>query len=704
MIDMKIDFISDLVPSAMMESLRSRGIKEFTPPQAEAIEKGLLKGSNIMVASPTASGKTLIGELAAVYSILAKGKKAIYIGPMKALVSEKFNEFTKAYPYIKAAISMGDLDSGDPWLAEYDMIFVSTEKFDSLLRHKIDWLPSVGCVVFDEIHMVDDYSRGPVLEVIITKLSMYKEIQLVGLSATIGNPEELAKWIGAELVTSDYRPVKLLKGIVFSNSIYYYDGYSQEVYEMDGSSKVPEARVLEDTLHKGKQMLSFFYSKRNAESSAVKLSSVTKAVLTEDEKAKLAEIADKVENVLDSPTTQCRKEASLIRNGIAFHHSGLMSAQKAYVEDAFKSNLIKAICATTTLGLGVNLPAHTVLVRDLHKHSEEGNAYVGVNEVMQLFGRAGRPAYDTEGRALVIAKEKYNLMPLYERYIAADPEPIESKLGVMPVLRMHILSFIAEDFLNSKPEISKFLSNTFYGYQYGSTNMDTFIDQVISSLTDWNFVEEHSSSYVATKLGKRISELYIDPLSAKWIMDSVGKATDSIGLLYILCNTIEMRPYVYVTEEAESKFVYYKSLNPELYSMEASYSYYDPVAAFSTAMMLSDWISEEDEDAIMKGYHTTPGAMYAKISNIDWLIYAAAEISRILKMPTHLLVETRVRLRYGIKDELLDLVRLEQIGRVRARKLFNNGIKTIEDIRKNPEKVSILLGREIAKKVYSQLE
>ena len=700
---MNLDYLSDIAPREMVESMRGRGIKEFTPPQAEAIEKGLLQQENIIVASPTASGKTLIGEMASVYNILAKGKKAIYIGPMKALVSEKFTEFKHDYPYIKSAVSMGDLDSADLWLSEYEMIFISTEKFDSLLRHKIDWLSSVGCVVFDEIHMIDDYSRGPVLEVILSKLLMYKGIQIIGLSATIRNPEELSKWLNAKLVVSDYRPIKLLKGVILSDKIYYYDGYNQDVYLMDGSSKIPEARVLEDTLEKKKQMLIFYYSKRNAEAGALKLSKITENSLTDDEKDKLNLIADKVEKVLEIPTEQCKKIASLMRKGIAFHHSGLLGMQKTYIEDAFKENLIKAICATTTLGLGVNLPAHTVLIRDLNKHTDRGNEYVGVNEAIQLFGRAGRPKYDTEGRALIIAKEKYNLRPLYERYIESEPDPIESKLGVMPVLRMHILSFIAEDFLNSKDQIEGFLKSTFYGYQYGNSSKITlFVNQVIDSLMDWGFIEKLGNNFIATKIGKRISELYIDPLSAKWLNDSISKAKDTMDMLYIISNTLEMRPYVRVTEDAEAQFVYYKSINPDLYISDDEYSYYND-AAFSTAMLLNDWINEIDEDTIIKKYHTTPGAIYAKNMNADWLIYSAIEIAKIMKKPTHLLIETRVRLRYGIKDELLDLVRLEQIGRVRARKLFNNGIKSISDIRSNPEKVSVILGKEITKHLLDQL-
>ena len=174
-----------------------------------------------MIASPTASGKTLVAEIACVNSILSSGKRAIYIAPMRALASEKFTEFKETYPYISAAISIGDLDSNDPWLKEYSMLFFSTEKFDSLLRHGIDWVQSIGCIIFDEVHMLGDLSRGPTLELLITKLSTMCDAQMIALSATIGNAEEIAKWMKASLVRSDYRPVKLEKGVLHQSSVYY---------------------------------------------------------------------------------------------------------------------------------------------------------------------------------------------------------------------------------------------------------------------------------------------------------------------------------------------------------------------------------------------------------------------------------------------------------------------------------------------------
>ena len=203
--------IKGKAPYEIIESILQRGISSFTPPQEESIKKGLLSSENIVVAAPTASGKTLIAEIACANSIIGKGKKAVYIAPMRALVYEKYNEFKAAYPYVKTAMSIGDLDSGDHGLQNYDMLFVSTEKFDSLLRHGISWLDRIGCLVFDEVHMLGESGRGPTLEVLMTKLKQTCGAQIIALSATIGNSDEIARWLKATLVQSDWRPVKLKK-------------------------------------------------------------------------------------------------------------------------------------------------------------------------------------------------------------------------------------------------------------------------------------------------------------------------------------------------------------------------------------------------------------------------------------------------------------------------------------------------------------
>lgn len=695
------------MPFEIIESLEKRGIAKLTPPQESAVNAGLLEGSNLVVAAPTASGKTLIAEIACVNSILSKRMKAVYVAPMRALVTEKYNEFRTAYPYIRSAMSIGDFDSSDNWLADYEIIFVSTEKFDSLIRHGVEWLSHIGCLVFDEVHMLGDLSRGPTLEILITKLTTVCRAQIIALSATIGNAGEIAKWLGAKVIESDYRPVKLTKGIICNSAVYYDDDGTERSAILSGSSKIPEIRLAEDTLALKKQALIFYSTRRNAESGAQKMAAALGDSISRHAKPELDRLSNEVLNVLERPTEQCVKLSKLVKYGVAFHHAGLMNAQRGLVEDAFKANKIKIICSTTTLGFGVNMPAHTVLVRDLHRYENSSSGMIGVNEVTQLFGRAGRPQYDTEGRALLIASSIDRMRELYRDYIVAEPEPIDSSLAVVPVLRSHVLSLIATGFVSRVDALEGFFSRSFYGVQYGSTrHMNRVLGDVLSDLEKWGMLVGDGEGYSATKLGSRVSELYIDPLSAKWIVDSMPEANDTIGMLFMVSNTLEMRPYVRVTRDAEESLAAYMHTHRKLMAQGLNpmdYGNYSPEGAFSTAMMLNDWIDEMKEPDVVKKYSSTPGALYTKITNADWLIYSAIELAKIVKRPSRKMVEVRVRLRYGIKEELLDLVRLQQIGRVRARMLYAAGIRDVASLRQNRHRVAGILGKEVAEKILSQL-
>ena len=461
---MNVKDLRGKLPDEVLDSFNKRGIVSLTPPQSAAVERGLLSGNDFVVAAPTASGKTLIAEMAMLKNIIWNRKKAVYVAPMRALVSEKYHEFKESYPFIKTAMSIGDLDSLDSWLYEYDIVFASTEKLDSLIRHGASWLDAVGCIIFDEVHMLDDSSRGPTLEILMTRLRrVAKDSQVIALSATIGNTKELAEWLDSELIESDYRPVELRKGIEHDGTVYYADGEE----ELGSHGKLPELRITENTLGMGKQLIIFYSTKRNAEAGAERIAYETAKMIGAKDAAELKGVSKEILGALGRPTSQCEKLASLVEKGVAFHHSGLVNEQRHAVEEAFKANKIKAICSTTTLGMGVNLPAHTVVVRDTVRYDEHyGSSRMSVNVVTQLFGRAGRPKYDRIGRALLIAKSKEDMRGLYEHYMDGRLEPIESKLGIENVLRTHILSFIATRFLSSKESISDFMSGTFYGNLY----------------------------------------------------------------------------------------------------------------------------------------------------------------------------------------------------------------------------------------------
>jgi helicase len=208
------------IPEKIFTEIEKRGFADLRPCQWKAIDAGLFKDKNLLVCTPTASGKTLVAELAALNAIYHDQGKAVYVVPLRALASEKHKQFKKDYPHLKVALSSGDLDSQDSFLEQYDIIITTSEKLDSLIRHKTPWLPSVKVAVIDEIHLLNDVSRGPTLEVLITLLRhLLPKLQIIGLSATIGNPEELADWLGAELVIDHWRPVRLDKGVYLHGKV-----------------------------------------------------------------------------------------------------------------------------------------------------------------------------------------------------------------------------------------------------------------------------------------------------------------------------------------------------------------------------------------------------------------------------------------------------------------------------------------------------
>jgi len=213
-----------MLPKDILEVYAREGVSALRPAQEKAIQAGLLDGKNLLICTPTASGKTLIGELAMVNNLVKEHGTAVYIVPLVALASEKFKDFKRRYAgLLKVALSVGDLDGSDPHLADYDIIVCTAEKLDSLLRHRAPWVSRIATVVVDEVHLLNDVERGPTLEILLTILrTVLPKVQVVALSATIGNPGQLADWLGAELVIDTWRPVELKRGILYDGKITYH--------------------------------------------------------------------------------------------------------------------------------------------------------------------------------------------------------------------------------------------------------------------------------------------------------------------------------------------------------------------------------------------------------------------------------------------------------------------------------------------------
>ncbi len=330
---MDVEELEDQLSKYVVGVLKKRGIKRLFPPQVEAIRRGLFGRRNMVIAIPTASGKTLIAELAMVKEVL-EGGKCLYTVPLRALANEKFEEFRRWEEIgIEVGIATGDYESKDEWLSNRDIVVATAEKADSLLRNRASWIRDVTCLVVDEIHLIDSANRGAVLEVLIAKMRRINpELRIIALSATIPNAEEIAEWLDAELVRSDWRPVPLYEGVFVNGRLELYsNGIPVEIRKLGKSVE----DLVEDCLKEGGQVLVFDSTRRNAENTALKLANMTSDY---SDSGELEEIARLVLEENDGEMS--RKLSKCIASGCAFHHAGLLNSQRAVVERAFREGKI----------------------------------------------------------------------------------------------------------------------------------------------------------------------------------------------------------------------------------------------------------------------------------------------------------------------------------------------------------------------------
>lgn len=669
----------------IIEVLAGQGIEELYPPQEEAL-KPVLEGKSVVVAVPTASGKSLVAYIAVLKAFL-EGKKSLYVVPLRALASEKYDDLRQFESLgIKVAKTVGDFDAPEQELKSKDVIVATSERADSLLRHKSDWMHYIGVVVADEIHLINDPNRGPTLEVTLVRLKeMNPRMQFVALSATIRNSIELAEWLGAEHVQSDWRPVELKEGIYFDNGIGFSDG-SVEFIEPE---KDPLVSLVLDTVGDGGQSLVFVNTRRSSESVAERISKALAKTLGHDELEKLSELAGIFSTCEEEPTTIGARLAKCIEGGAAFHNAGLTDKQRKLIEDNFRKRNIKCIAATPTLAAGINLPARRVIIRDLRRYDAEfGSVPIPVLEAKQMCGRAGRPQFDPFGEAVLVAKSRRDMEFLKENYILAETESIRSKLGSEPALRTHVLATIATGYAQNREELMNFIDRTFFAYQMDVWTIEGMIDNMLAFLEESELIAREDDEFHATLYGKRTSDLYIDPLSAVTLKGAIDESesveTNDLCLLHACCTTPDMpmlylrkKDYDWIYDLAHENIGSFLIEPPDDDSPEMEYF----LSALKTAGMLMSWMDEVPENDIVLKYGVGPGDIRGRVENGEWLLYSMREIARLFGDPlVGRLNPLVLRIRYGIKAELLPLVKLRNIGRKRARVLFGAGFDTPEKL------------------------
>lgn len=681
----------------LIERYVSSGIHDLYPPQAECVEKGIFEGKNLLIAIPTASGKTLVAEMA-MHFHFRKGGKCLYIVPLKALASEKYEEFSGKGA--RVGISTGDFDRRDEYLGRNDIIIATSEKVDSLLRNASPWLNDITLLVVDEVHLIDSPDRGPTLEMVIAKMRVKNPaMQLIALSATIGNPGALARWLDAGMVTSSWRPVDLRQGVYYDGAIHFRSGERP----VPSVSRHESVNLIMDTITEGGQCLVFVSSRKNAEAFAKQ---AAKAIHLENEE--LNAYRKRLEKVAE--TDQEKALAHCVGSGAAFHHAGLRRESRSIVEEGFRKGHIRCISSTPTLAAGLNLPARRVIIKEYRRYSSgEGMVPIPAREYHQMAGRAGRPHLDPYGESVLIGHDARDAGELFSYYIDAPAEDVNSQCSSEEALATHILSLIASGFVCSRPALREFMRTTFYFHQKKQDRiLESVIGRALLFLDGAEMIVQQDDLLSATEYGMIVSQLYIDPVSADIILDGLLKADDysDIGLLQLICSTPDM--YTLFVGNRDSHYLERFVLEHEGdlwidFPYEETEGYF---RALKTAMVLFDWSREIPEATICERYSIGAGDIYNILESATWLLHASSRLSRMFRgIFSSSIQEYEYCMKHGIKRELIPLVRIRNIGRIRARRLYNNGFTSPEKILMAGEDLIIpILGHGITSQIFRDLK
>ncbi len=677
------------------------GISTFYPYQVDALEI-ISSGRNLVVSAPTASGKTLVGYMGIIKALL-EGGRAFYLSPLKALTEEKYHELKRLEKYgFKVGISTGDYDSSGQELLKKDVVVCTYERFDSLLRHDPEWLSRIKCLVVDEIHMIGADKRGPTLEILLTKAITWGSPQIIGLSATIANGKEIAEWLRAEFIQSTSRPVKLFKGLFKNSTLILYEGST--VVDVKKFKEI-EGMILNYISGKG-QALVFVSSRKRAESYAERLSREVRRKISIREAMELLEYSRGIKEGGVAPSEE--KLLKLISSGVAFHHAGLSPEARRSVEEAFRRGLLKVIVATPTLAAGCNLPARLVVIKEPYRWSSEGLSLLSNMELEQMMGRAGRPQYDPEGYAVIVVPSFMDLEEAYDQFILSPVEPVSSLLPDIRALRFHLLSLLSSREYDEKSLLG-FFSNTFYGKKMPLDIIEGRLRSVLSFLSSAGFVtwEERIK---ATSLGERVSRLYIDPFSAKRFLDALQlKELTPIQILYAIASTPDMcegRSYELSKRLEKVAHAFYSAFSEEIEELDIEdggsmlYAYF--------AGILYDWITEAPESMIAEKWGIGLGDLRNFVETGEWLSYAFSEIAKKVKdKKAKEIKKITLRIRYGVKEELLPLVSIRGIGRVRGRILYDHGYHTPKDLLEaDVDSLAKLpqFGKNLAKRILEEVK
>ena len=665
-------------------------IKEFNPAQKAVIESGYLEDkSNYIISIPTASGKTVLGILPALKTIL-NGGKAIYAAPLLSIQNEKVKEF-KAFE--EHGIKVGKHPSNS------DLSVMVFESFDALTRFSWNVLREVDTLIIDEFHMIGEYSRGPTLESAITRAKIINpSLRIIALSATLKNIDEIEQWLDGKTVEHNYRPVPLNKEVL-----------DAEMFNTKNKNDVI-VKIVEKAIEDNSQALSFVSTRRFTESLATYVAKKIDKKTTNEQKQKFKQVADKLLEVPKKkgslPTTTCLKLAEAAEKGVVFHHAGLFNEQKEIIEDEFRKGNILMITATPSLMYGVNLPSKYVVIRDHTRWTSNGPASIPVFDYEQMSGRAGRPQYDDVGYSYLVAKTMDEAFDLEARYINGEIELTNSKLiDNKDAIYKQIIAQIASSLSKNLDDLNDFFGKTLYGFQmknnpsmsmFAQDSLNWELESALEFLLQNGIIRATPEGLKTTDFGNLIAKSNYAVETAVKIKEYVStmEKINPAEMIYALAETPDL-PLISFKGRKSKDPVRDKLSECGLFAVDIG----NPEA---TAVSLIEWIDERNEYEIENAYNVYSASTRRSAYEASRLVKFAKNTLEVLGNYSNLkdMDYLSARLYYGVKEDIIPLVvGVKRLGRKRARLLMKTfGDNLSEASEKELQKVEGI-GSKLAGKV-----
>ncbi len=629
--------------------------ENFNPVQSRVFDY-YDKDCSLVVASSTSSGKTIVAELIMAHTVRVRKKKAMFLSPMRALAQEKYDDWTSEnhhFSDLKVSICTGDYrltPSRKEELEKADVIVMSSEMLNHRCRNlkseHSQFLHEIGCLVSDETHLLTVPGRGDHLEHGLMKFTeINPECRLVLLSATMPNVEEIADWVSyiltkrdTTLIRSNYRPCPL--------NMHYEKYWEEQSYEDNELAKVNLALEIVEHYPEDKFLI-FAHTKRTGE---LMKQAVTKAGI------------------------QCE-----------FHSADLDKAKRISLEKKFKEDKkFRILIATNTMAWGVNCPARRVIILGVHR----GMSEVATYDITQECGRAGRPAYDPVGDVYVLLPEKTFDM---HKARLKKPQRIESQMldkqgEKHKVLAFHLVSEIHHGNIKDKDDVHHWYKRSLACFQSHEFD-DSVVDGVMDLLRKCGAVwQEENGTYSITTTGKIASLFYYSPFDVSDLKKNFtnlfdnSREKDDFHLSFALGNVDTQKSGIVSRVEREEMGSYAAKINrmydnPWEPAVKAGFAYH----------LLLNGRSNQHLAA------TTRGLQF-DFPRLCQVLFAIDGFSGKKWDRTGWLKTLQTRITYGVSSNIAPLCAIDKVGKVRATKLYQVGMRTVEDVVKNESKIASLLG------------